>query len=351
LYGIFGNGGALSVAGWAHLEEVRNALELFAKTTSVPENQEDGLSDSDPARGKAMYAYSNTFGGEQSMKEYYLASVFPQIHLQPQGDLNLYGLHITSTFFRGFLKKYGITVHVWKHGAYKNMANMFTHADFSKEHYENTAGILLPIHNHVCKAIYTSRYKQLTQYDGYDFDKFWSMIENAGSFPAHVAHQIGFVDHLPLKNPLDNLVKNNKQEKVVLSGGTDKVAPGTDASSSSDTATPDSRDDDISQAELSSVGDQWKLTTDPESFLADSQITIDSYARQQAEKRKKEAEEWKYFQSLKKTSESNFAAKLLLSLAGYSAPYFNIDEVSRIRFIANEKSLEIFDQTPGFVVF
>jgi hypothetical protein len=107
LFGVFGNGGAISTGGWAHLEEIRNALKIFAET-SIHEDKDNGLLDTDPGArpsGKMMYAYSNTFGGEQSMKEYYLASVFSQIHLQPQGDLNLYGLHATNTFFSRFSKK------------------------------------------------------------------------------------------------------------------------------------------------------------------------------------------------------------------------------------------------------
>ena len=105
MYGIFGNGGEISTGGWAHLEEIRNALEVFAKTSSSHQQQQQHEDESDTTgtpMGKAMYAYSNTFGGQQSMKEYYLASVFPQIHLQPQGDLNLYGLHATNAFFRDF---------------------------------------------------------------------------------------------------------------------------------------------------------------------------------------------------------------------------------------------------------
>lgn len=352
LFGIFGNGGAISTGGWAHLEEIRNALKKFAETTSIHEDKDNGLPDTDPggrSSGKMMYAYSNNFGGEQSMKEYYLASVFSQIHLQPQGDLNLYGLHATNTFFRGFLKKYGITVHVWKHGAYKNMANVFTHSNYNKEHFENVAGILLPINKHVSKEIFTSRHKLLKQY-GYDFEKFWSMIENVGSFPADVAHQIGFVDHLPLKNPLNRLVKNNKQKMIVLNEGTQKIDPNTDTNSTTNTATADVRDDentvqviestqkienriaskkdstDDNKIEISSIGGQWKLTTDPDSFTADSQITIDSYAQQIANARRKEAEDWKFFQSLKKASESNSLTKQLLSLVGYSAPYYNIDK-------------------------
>lgn len=298
MFGIFGNGGDISTGGWAHLEEIRDALESFAKPPSSSEEDQEGGSAGTMSRGKPMYAYSNTFGGRQSMKEYYLASVFQQIHLQPQGDLNLYGLHATNVFFRDFLRKYGITVHVWKHGAYKNMANMFTHSNYSKEHYENTAGILLPIYKYVCKSIYESRYEKLKKY-GYDFGKFWSMVENVGSLPADVARDIGFVDHLPLINPLSALVKNNKKEKrgngeSILNGNSNA-----DESSKATTPATDDNEDNVKtpgtedvkpkepfieenneKIDKASVTETWKLQTDPDNFSADSQVFIDAYARQ-----------------------------------------------------------------------
>ena len=40
LYGVFGSGGTISTGGWAHLEEIRNALETFANKSSKHENPE-----------------------------------------------------------------------------------------------------------------------------------------------------------------------------------------------------------------------------------------------------------------------------------------------------------------------
>ncbi|VEU34902.1 unnamed protein product [Pseudo-nitzschia multistriata] len=324
MYGVFGNGGTISTGGWAHLEEIRNALETFSKPSStVDEDDESARTNETKKTGKAMHAYSNTFGGQKSMQEYYLASAFHKIHLQPQGDLNLYGLHTTNLFIRDFLKKYGITVHVWKHGVYKNMANLFTHSYYSKEHLENAEGVLLPIHKHVCNAIYSSRHEQLKKY-GYDFDQFWSMVENAGSLPANVAHQIGFVDHLPLKNPLDALLKNNKREMRVRKEGVGGVDTDVDASSiMTDTTSPpstsgDSDDDSATEkvdtkrekentavaksgdenSSSAAVGDNWKLGTDSGSFQADSQIFIDAYSRQRSKLRKKRASSGNLLESL-----------------------------------------------------
>mmetsp|Transcript_28565 Transcript_28565/g.32054 ORF Transcript_28565/g.32054 Transcript_28565/m.32054 type:complete len:797 (+) Transcript_28565:23-2413(+) len=344
MYGIFGNGGTISTGGWAHLEEIRNALQVFA-TKSLEQNQNldtDTDTDADTitkqqnkTSKKTMYAYSNTFGGQQSMQEYYLASVFKKIHLQSQGDLNLYGLHTTNAFFRDFLKRYGITVNVWKHGAYKNMANVFTHSKYSKEHYENTAGVLLPIHQHICKAIYTSRHEQLEKY-GYDFTKFWSMIENAGSLPATVAHQIGFIDYLPRKNPLHKLIKNNnhritKEEitNIVISNSDSKGDVNIHNHNTNKSVTTQEKDKNVENNGTdgnSFLADEWKLETDSDNFKADSTISIDDYALQKDRLRRKAAKKWKLFQSVQSASQSNIVAKQLLSLLGYSSPNFNIAE-------------------------
>lgn len=338
MYGIFGNGSGFSTGGWAHLEEIRNALQVFA--TSHRQHPEPGVATPPQRDRKAMYAYSNSFasplGSTPSMKEYFLASAFTTIHLQRQGDLNLFGLHSTNAFFRDFLQTYGINVHVWKHGAYKNMANRFTHAHFTKEHYENVAGVLLPIQQHVCDSIYTSRHKYLKKFP--DQGNFWEMVHSAGSLPARVAHQIGFVDYLPRMDPLDVLVKNNKDGGQPDMAGVGSVVSSTEAEDTSVTkndpapnAPSEESDEPIMTKptkEPSSLAEKWKFETDLDHFTADAKIDLASYARQRAAERQKEAKDWKLFESLQSMGESNVAVRQVLSLMGYSAPYYNIATVS-----------------------
>jgi hypothetical protein len=71
---------------------------------------------------KPTYAYADSFANplDSGNQEYYLASVFSRIHLQAQGEMNLFGMGASNTFVRDFLKKYGITAHVFKHGIYKS---------------------------------------------------------------------------------------------------------------------------------------------------------------------------------------------------------------------------------------
>jgi hypothetical protein len=364
LYGVFGSGGSLSTGGWAHLEEVRNAIQVFATSHRI--HREHGIeTPTSPRDRKFLYAYSNTFanpmGSTQSMQDFFLASAFSKVHLQYNGDLNLFGLHATNAFFRDFLNKYGITVHVWKRSGYKNMANRFTHTQFTKEHYENVAGVLLPIHQHVCDAIYTSRHTQLKKYS--DFAKFWSMVENAGSLPARVAHQIGFIDYLPRIDPLDALVKYNQQKKetgrntpssskTIQNGKTttktemeakkedaernvsDEAAK--DGSEKLDVTVTGSEDQSTKENQSTEDGEslveKWKFETDFDRFKADAKISIDAYARQKASDRQKESQEWKTFQSLREMSESSALMQGVLALMGYSAPYYNIPEVRFICF-------------------
>ena len=132
LYGVFGKGGNVQ-AGWAHLEEIRNALHVFQTShrqhhepsddpavDKTPKNKNND-NKSNEKRPKFMYVYADTFATPRSsMKDFYVASAFSKIHMQENGDLNLFGLHSTSTFIKDFLMKYGISVNVWKHGEYKN---------------------------------------------------------------------------------------------------------------------------------------------------------------------------------------------------------------------------------------
>lgn len=213
LYGIFGHGFGFTTGGWAHVEEVRNALQVFRESHRVhrePNLQHEPLlkrhSNGTP---KPLYAYADTFAHPAGLgtPEYYLATAFTHIQLQPQGDLNLFGPHTTGTFYKDALHKYGVKIHVFKHGLYKNFANQFTERSYTKEHKENVSNILLQINQHVCNGIYASRKLQ-----GFEFSNFWKMVNNAGSFPGSVAEKIGFVDYLPRLDPLDQLVLSNKSE-------------------------------------------------------------------------------------------------------------------------------------------
>lgn len=298
LYGILGHGAGFSTGGWAHVEELRNALLVFQQShrRHYEPRRDSTSSASNTATetpvAKPLYLYTNTFasptpGGGADMKEYYLASAFTHVHLQPQGDLNLFGLHSTHTFYRDFLATYGITVHVWKHGKYKNFVNQFTHTGFSPAHAENVSGVLLGIQKHVCSGIYKSRYERLKDYD---YSTFWKMVYQAGSLPAKMAQRIGFVDFLPPLNPLDDLLLYRRHFDKKEDGTSDKNA-----------------------TEIKDLEAKWKPTgpallptdsegpmTDLEPFKATKPISIMEYARKKKQNEMKKEQQWQLYERMQK---------------------------------------------------
>ena len=213
LYGVFGHGSSLMTSGWADLEEVRNALRVFRE--SHRRHAEPNLGHEEllipRIDSKPMYAYTDTFAsfGDPGNKDYYLASVFTHIHMQKTGELNLFGLTSQQFFLRGLLEKYGINVHVFKHGKYKNAPNALTEWGFNRAHRENVTNILEQMNADICDDIQAVRSKALmTSWLRKDGD-IWSLIQNAGTFPARTAWKSGLVDYIPRRSPLFDLIEAN----------------------------------------------------------------------------------------------------------------------------------------------
>lgn len=223
LYGVFGHGSALMSSGWADLEEVRNALRVFRESHRLhaePNFGHDSAVLVQRVDRKPMYAYSDTFAsfGDPGNKDYYLASIFTHIHMQKTGELNLFGATSEQIFLRGLLEKYGVNVHVFKHGKYKNFPNRLTEFGLNRAHRENVSNIVEQLNQDVCDDIQQSRSKALLtgwlRKDGVDI---WTRIQNAGTFPAQTAWKSGLIDYIPRRSPLfdlmeANLEKSNKED-------------------------------------------------------------------------------------------------------------------------------------------
>ena len=179
-------------------------------------------------KSKPMYAYSDSFEslGDPANKEYYLASIFTHIHMQQNGNLNLLGMLSTQFFFRDFLNKYGITVHVFKHGEYKNSPNIFTETRLNRAHRENVTNLTADLNDNICteitnsrsKALLTSwlkqnnkKYRKTTSTSG--GNDIWKRIHESGNFPALTAWKAGLIDYIPRRDPLPDLVESNEKDQ------------------------------------------------------------------------------------------------------------------------------------------
>lgn len=124
LYATFGEGDGLGgmrhPIGYAHLEEIRNAVRIFNEShrvhrdPNVHHNPVYALARN--GNPKQSYAFGHAF----QWREFFLASAFTNLHLQSRGHLHLFGVTMNNLFLGGLLDKYGIKAHVFRHGEYKS---------------------------------------------------------------------------------------------------------------------------------------------------------------------------------------------------------------------------------------
>jgi len=122
-------------AGWATLEEIRNALIDFKKSK------------------KFVVAYGEVI----TEKGYYIASVADNIYLNPAGTLEWNGLEAEYTFFKGTLDKLGIKPVIFRVGEFKSAVEPFLREDMSEASKLQTASYLNSINDHFLANVAQSR--------------------------------------------------------------------------------------------------------------------------------------------------------------------------------------------------
>jgi protease-4 len=140
------------------------------------------------AAGKTTVAWAESFGEfSASNVQYYLATAFEKIWLQPSGDLGLTGIAIERVFFRGVLDKLGADFQVAKRHEYKSAAEQFTDTAFSPAAREETQRLTESVTEQLVQAIAERR--GLSQANV-------SELINAGPFLAARAQAENLVDQL-----------------------------------------------------------------------------------------------------------------------------------------------------------
>ncbi|MBD2704281.1 signal peptide peptidase SppA [Spirosoma sp. BT702] len=127
------------MAGWASLEEIRNALIDFKQSK------------------KFVYAYAEGM----NEKGYYLASVADKIYLNPAGDLEWNGLNAEMTFFKGTLDKLGVKPEIFRVGEYKSAIEPFARENMSEPNRIQVSSFLNSVNNHMLIRVAQSRNLQV----------------------------------------------------------------------------------------------------------------------------------------------------------------------------------------------
>ncbi|MFD2933926.1 signal peptide peptidase SppA [Spirosoma flavum] len=123
------------MAGWASLEEVRDALIDFKKSK------------------KFVYAYAE----RMTEKGYYIASVADKIYINPAGDLEWNGLAAELSFFKGTLDKLGIKPEIFKVGDFKSAVEPFIRENMSDPNRLQVNSFLNSVNDHMLVRVAQSR--------------------------------------------------------------------------------------------------------------------------------------------------------------------------------------------------
>ncbi|MCK8494168.1 signal peptide peptidase SppA [Spirosoma sp. RP8] len=122
-------------AGWASVEEVRNALIDFKQSK------------------KFVYAYAETM----NEKGYYIASIADKIYLNPAGDLEWNGLDAELSFYKGTLDKLGIKPEIFRVGEFKSAVEPFIREDMSEPNKRQVTSFINSINDHMLVRVAQSR--------------------------------------------------------------------------------------------------------------------------------------------------------------------------------------------------
>ncbi len=166
-------------AGFASLEEIRDALKDFKKS------------------GKFIVAYSDTY----TQGLYYLSSVADKVLLNPHGMLEWRGLASTPIFFKDLLEKIGVEMQVFKVGTYKSAVEPFISTEMSPANREQVNVYLSSIWGEITDAVAQSRNLSVEALNK-EADRMLMF------YPATESVKNGLVDTLIYKNDVRDYLKN-----------------------------------------------------------------------------------------------------------------------------------------------
>ncbi len=164
-------------AGMTQLDDVRAALEDFKRS------------------GKFVYAYGNVV----SQPAYYLGSVADQYYLNPSGGIDLKGMSTEVLYMKSFAEKFGVGIHVIRHGKYKSAVEPFLRDDMSPENREQLSTLLDDIWSINSSKIAASR--------KIDTATFRTITDSLYGIIPDLSLQYKLADRLIQKSEYDNLLK------------------------------------------------------------------------------------------------------------------------------------------------
>lgn len=126
--------------GVAAVQELREAITRFRKS------------------GKFAYVYADTLGSSPAMGEYWLATAFDQIWLQPLGELAITGFATEMPFAKTLLDKIGVEAEILHEGRFKSMPETVTRTGISDDNRMMTKSLLDNLQQQFSGDVLTARH-------------------------------------------------------------------------------------------------------------------------------------------------------------------------------------------------
>ncbi len=158
--------------GLSHAQELRTAIVRF---------QEAG-------KFAKIYApnYADGMGG---LSQYYLASGFGEVWMQPVGMLSIAGLSLEQPFAKNAMEKIGVSAQFLQREEFKSAMENFTNENISQENREVLASVLNSWSSEIIQSVSTSRNLERTEL---------TTLINLGLFTGEEALQYNLIDRLGL---------------------------------------------------------------------------------------------------------------------------------------------------------
>lgn len=172
----------------AQIQELAQTISKFKKT------------------GKKTYVYSKGFGPlGQGNREYYLASFFDKIYMQPHTYIGLTGINIEIPFARKVLDKIGVNPEFYSRYEYKNAMVSFTDDKMPQPYKENMQALAQNLLHIMDVGITFNRH----------LDTDFNDIVNQAPLTAEQGIKLKLIDDTMYLSEVEELLKQNGIENFV----------------------------------------------------------------------------------------------------------------------------------------
>ncbi len=171
--------------GWGQTQQLRRSIKELQKAD------------------KDVYCYLESAGNGT----YYAAAAASQVCMTPIGDLNLIGMHVEQSFFKGLLDKIKVEADIEHVGAYKGAGEPFTRTEPSPEAKEMIEWLVKDLFDQLLAGIASDR--KLTR-------ERVSALVDEGPYTAARAKQAGLIDETMYAEEFIESLKDRYGSNLVL---------------------------------------------------------------------------------------------------------------------------------------